>query len=113
MDKMYAYVVVFYPDPNSVSPNVRHQGFLTARDSFKGFWLSESTRLLVCSDSVKDLWRKLFLENARDFSPKDRLYIISMCKPFEGYGIDNLRLWLEDNLPDGDQSQENSWGLSD
>ena len=95
---MNAYLVIFHPDPNGLSPNVRHRDFLAAFESFRGYRLSDSTVLIVTEDNVDTVWHKLFLANEKDFSKIDRLYIVSVCKPFRAYGKPPVSDWVEDQL---------------
>ena len=96
---MNAYLVVLHPDPVLVGG--RHQNLLDAIQSYKFLRLSPTPIFLIAArGSVKDVWRKLFDDNESDFSQDDRLYVIPVCKPFEGYCQKHLRPWFEENIPD-------------
>jgi hypothetical protein len=96
---MNAYMVVLHPDPVLVGG--RHQKLLDTIQSYKFLRLSETPIFLIATpDSVKEVWHKLFGDNEPDFSGEDRLYVIPVCKPFEGYCQKHLRPWFEENIPD-------------
>lgn len=101
---MNTYLVVFNSDPAKAPMQSRHQKLLDAVMSMDRLNLltitSGFTSLIATSDSIDEVWEKLFTNNQGDFVNDDRLYIIAVCRPFNAYGQPKLRPWFEDHIPD-------------
>jgi hypothetical protein len=99
---MNAFLVVLEHDPEKAPYDDAYDHLYKAISSFKNIHLSKSgyTFLIVTSDSMDEVWRKLYREHASSFTKMDRLYLLPVCKPFRAYGHPSLSARLQEILPD-------------
>lgn len=99
---MNVYLVIFNPGQNQNPYSDIFTPLHYALESFSSLLLSDKTPiyLIATPDSAREVWRKIYLSDPTVFSKDDRLSLISVCKPFQGYGPTKVRDWLEQNLPD-------------
>ncbi len=97
---MNVFAVVLKHDPDRQAYDACYEPLFQAVQSFEYKCLVPYTTYLVITDaSDKEVWRAIFRPAAKSLSSKDRLYVIALCKPYQGYGSDNMLSWFDQHLP--------------
>ena len=63
----------------------------------------ETTYLISTQDDIDQTWEKLFSEEF-DLATQANSYLIPICKPMAMRGSPAVKIWLEENLDDENQT---------
>ncbi|WEM44739.1 hypothetical protein PTW35_26150 (plasmid) [Photobacterium sp. DA100] len=77
------------------SPGQNHSKLLSAIKEYPWAMLSESSYAIKTVDSPTTIYNIL----KSHIDKNDSLYVITMKKPYCGYGHTDVNNWLEENLP--------------
>jgi hypothetical protein len=89
-----AVLLVTYDLNKEGTSKVDYNKFYKLRDGYDHVKLSESSYAFNTTESPNALYQKL-----KDvIDPNDYIYIITLRKPYGGYGLKTVNAWLEKNL---------------
>lgn len=97
---MNVFIISFLPDPNRSPHSGCYQPLQDAIDTYRPRLIAAQTYIIKTEQSAWEVWQNIHSSVEAILTDQDNLSVISVSKPFQGYGPRVFRDWLVENLPD-------------